>query len=61
MTLEELDTLLEDTRKLPRAADSVQQHMAIAIIEVARQLMILNQTLAGSAKPKAKVKMARAS
>ncbi len=60
MTLEELDVLLDDTRKLPRAADSVQQHMAIAIIEVARQLMILNRTLAGE-KPKAKVKMARAS
>ena len=59
MTLQELDELMLDTKKLPRAQDKVELHMAIANIEIARQLMILNENLSklgflnlSSAKPK---------
>jgi hypothetical protein len=45
MTLEQLDELMEDTRKLPRAQDKVALHMTIATIEIARQLVILNAKL----------------
>jgi len=54
MNLQEIDNLIEDTKKLPRAADKVQLATALAVLEVARQLMILNETLAGKeskAKP----------
>ena len=44
MTLEELETLIDDTKKLPRAADKVALAQALATLEVARQLMILNQS-----------------
>ena len=53
MTLSELDQLLDDTRRMPRAQDKVQMNLAIAAIEIARQLTILNATLAGQEKPKA--------
>ncbi len=46
MTLKELDELMEDTRKLPRAQDKVALNQAIALIEIAKQLTILNQSLA---------------
>ena len=46
MTLQELDELMLDTRKLPRAQDKVALHTAIANIEIARQLVILNENLA---------------
>jgi len=52
MTIEELDELLLDTRKLPRAQDKVAHHLAIAVIEIARQLVILNEHLAGQAAAK---------
>ena len=45
MTLQQLDELMEDTRKLPRAQDKVALHMTIATIEIARQLVILNERL----------------
>ena len=44
MTLEELETLIDDTKKLPRAADKVALAQALGTLEVARQLMILNQS-----------------
>ncbi len=44
MTLEELETLIDDTKKLPRAADKVALAQALATLEVARQLTILNQS-----------------
>jgi len=51
MTLEEIETLIEDTKRLPRAADKVALAMALGVLEVARQLTILNGTLAkGSGK-----------
>ena len=34
-----------DTKKLPRAQDKVALHTAIASIEIARQLVILNESL----------------
>ena len=46
MTLDELETLIEDTKKLPRAADKVALATALGTLEVARQLTILNKTLA---------------
>ncbi|HZQ90835.1 MAG TPA: hypothetical protein VFA60_03490 [Terriglobales bacterium] len=54
MTLEELDQLQEDTRRLARVDDRVGHHMAIAVIEIARQLVIMNGMLAGGARPAAK-------
>jgi hypothetical protein len=51
MTLEEIETLIDDTRRLPRAADKVALATALGVLEVARQLTILNETLAkGSGK-----------
>ncbi len=51
MTLQEIETLIEDTKRLPRAADKVALASALGVLEVARQLTILNATLAkGSSK-----------
>ena len=46
MTMDELDELMNDTRKLPRAGDRVAQATALAALEIARQLTLLNQNLA---------------
>jgi len=55
MTITEIEDLIEDTKRLPRAADKVALATALAVLEVARQLSILNTTLAGSpAKVKAR-------
>ncbi len=51
MTLEEIETLIEDTKRLPRAADKVALATALGVLEVARQLTILNGTLAQQGKP----------
>jgi hypothetical protein len=45
MTIQQLDELIEDTRRLPRAADKVTWATALGVLEVARQLVILNQNL----------------
>jgi len=50
MTLDQIEELIEDTRKLPRAADKVALASALGTLEVARQLTILNKTLAGKTK-----------
>ena len=50
MTLDELETLIEDTKKLPRAADKVALASALGTLEVARQLTILNRHLADQKK-----------
>ncbi len=55
MTLEEIETLIEDTKRLPRAADKVALASALGVLEVARQLAILNAGLAQQGKA-AKVK-----
>ncbi len=52
MTLDELETLIDDTKKLPRAADKVALAQALGTLEVARQLTILNKTLAEESKTK---------
>ncbi len=54
MTLEEIETLIEDTKRLPRAADKVALATALGVLEVARQLSLLNGTLAHEGKAKAK-------
>ena len=46
MNLEEIETLIDDTKRLPRAADKVALATALGVLEVARQLTILNSTLA---------------
>lgn len=52
MTIVEIEELLEDTRKLPRAADKVALSIAIGTLEIARQLAILNSQLeSGNRKP----------
>ena len=47
MTQKEIDEMLEETRRLARASDKVALNTAIAALEIAKQLMILNETLAG--------------
>ncbi len=54
MTLAEIDVLIDDTRRLPRAADKVAHAAAIGILEVARQLIILNEALAAGTPKKTK-------
>jgi hypothetical protein len=53
MTVKEIEELMEDTRRLPRVPDKVALASALAALEIARQLVILNENLAG-ATPKAK-------
>jgi hypothetical protein len=50
MTIPEIEELLEETRRLARASDKAQLNMALGVLEVARQLSILNEQLAGGAK-----------
>ena len=53
MTLQEIETLIDDTQRLARAADKVAQATALGVLEIARQLTILNGTLAsqGTTRP----------
>jgi hypothetical protein len=51
MTITELDQLLEDTRRVPRVEDRVGYNMTLAVIEIARQLMILNDKIGGTGQP----------
>ena len=50
MTLDELEELIDDTKKLPRAADKVALATALGVLEVARQLTLLNENLAEQKK-----------
>ncbi len=47
MTLNEIETLIEDTRKASHAGDKMTQSTALGVLEVARQLTILNAHLSG--------------
>jgi hypothetical protein len=47
MTVKEIEELIEDTKRLPRATDKVAVNAALASLEIAKQLIILNETLAG--------------
>ena len=51
MTLQELDTLMDDTRRAARVEDRAAFNMSLAVIEIARQLVMLNEKLGGSAQP----------
>ena len=50
MTMEEIDALIEDTKRLARAADKVAQATALGVLEVARQLIIMNEAMADQSK-----------
>jgi len=50
MTLQELDTMMEDTRRAARIEDRAAFNMALAVMEIARQLIMLNEKLGGSAQ-----------
>jgi hypothetical protein len=50
MNLEEIETLIEDTKRLPRAADKVALATALGVLEVARQLTIMNAAVAEQSK-----------
>ena len=50
MNLEEIETLIEDTKRLPRAADKVAQATALGVLEIARQLAIMNGAVAEQSK-----------
>ena len=55
MTIREIDELIDDTRRTARSNDKVALAAALGTLEVARQLAILNGTLAEKEeKPKAK-------
>ena len=55
MTIQEIEELIEDTKRLPRATDKVAVNAALATMEIARQLIMLNQNLAAmNGSPKAK-------
>jgi hypothetical protein len=47
MTVKEIEELIEDTKRLPRATDKVAVNAALASLEIAKQLIILNETFAG--------------
>jgi hypothetical protein len=49
MTLAELDQLEHDTRRASRVEDRVTFNMTLAVIEIARQLTIINEKLGGTA------------
>ena len=59
MTLPEIETLMEDTRRAARVEDRMQQTIALALLEIARQLTIQNEHFgARHDAPKAKAKAA---
>ncbi len=56
MTIPEIEEMLDDTKRMPRATDKVALSTALGVLEIARQLMFLNQHLtaqAGGATPQA--------
>lgn len=50
MTLDQIEELIEDTRKLPHAGDRVALATALGTLEVARQLTLLNRNVAEQKK-----------
>ena len=55
MNIREIDELIDDTKRLPRATDKVAVNAALATMEIARQLIMLNENLAAmNSSPKAK-------
>jgi hypothetical protein len=43
MTLQEIDELVQDTQHLARVQDKVQLNLTLGVLEIARQLIILNE------------------
>ena len=60
MNIQEIEELMDDTRRLPRVSDKVALSSALAALEIARQLVILNEHLASSGETR-KAKGATAS
>ena len=58
MTLQQIEQMMEDTRRASRVDDRMQQSIALALLEIARQLTILNEHAAQDSAPKAKPKAA---
>lgn len=58
MTLQEIEQMMEDTRRAARVDDRMQQTTALALLEIARQLTIQNQRPAQNGAPKGKAKAA---
>jgi hypothetical protein len=57
MTLQEIEQMMEDTRRAARVDDRMQQTTALALLEIARQLTLQNQrATAQNGAPKAKAK-----
>ncbi len=48
MTLQEIEQLMEDTRRAARVDDRMQQTTALALLEIARQLTLQNQRAGAS-------------
>jgi hypothetical protein len=58
MTIRELEDMIEETRRLARASDKAQLNMALGVLEVARQLAILNEQR--GSRPAAPTKVVKA-
>jgi hypothetical protein len=55
MNVKEIEELMDDTRRLPRVSDKVALSAALASLEIAKQLIILNENISASGgAPKAK-------
>ena len=58
MTLQQIEQLMEDTRRASRVDDRMQQAIALALLEIARQLTLQNERAGqqnNASKAKAKV------
>ena len=59
MTLQQIEQMMEDTRRSSRVDDRMTQTTALALLEIARQLTIHNERVAAqNGEPKAKAKAA---
>ena len=58
MERHEIEEMIEETKKLSRASDKAQLNMALGILEVARQLSILNEQLGSGDKTSKSPKVA---
>ena len=57
MTLQQIEQMMEDTRRSARVDDRMTQTTALALLEIARQLTMLNERQAAlDSAPKAKAK-----
>ena len=54
MTVKEIEELMDDTKRLPRISDKVALASALAALEIARQLILLNENLSAGSGTKSK-------